>query len=120
MASREAKYLHPKLQRAWAEMDRLMDEAGYDAFLTCTHRSNDEQAALYAQGRTKPGRIVTRCKPGMSRHNSLPAMAFDIGILVNGKCDWNTRSDAWKKAVEIGNSLGLVNLRMEDAHFQLR
>ncbi len=119
MASRNPNLLAPKLKAAWAKMDAMMDEAGYDAFLTCTHRSNEEQAELYAQGRTKSGKILTRCKPGKSRHNSLPAMAFDIAISVGGKLDWNTKGPAWKRAVEIGNSLGLINLRMEDCHFQL-
>jgi peptidoglycan L-alanyl-D-glutamate endopeptidase CwlK len=33
------------------------------------HRTNAEQDALYAQGRTTPGRIVTHAKGGQSVHN---------------------------------------------------
>ena len=48
-------------------------------FLTCTHRTPQEQLDLYAQGRTKPGKIVTQLKTG-SKHNSKPSKAFDIAF----------------------------------------
>lgn len=58
--------------------------------LTCTHRSNEEQNDLYAQGRTKPGKIVTNAKAGQSPHNFLPARAFDIAFVKPGNLlDWN-------------------------------
>ena len=47
------------------------------------HRSYTEQAALYAQGRTAPGNIVTYAKAGSSNHNF--ATAIDFGIFANGK-----------------------------------
>ena len=46
-------------------------------------RSWKQQAALYAQGRTKPGRIVTRARPGSSWHNY--GLAIDLGLFANGK-----------------------------------
>ena len=42
------------------------------------HRSNEEQAALYAQGRTAPGPIVTNAKAGESKHNQFPSRAIDV------------------------------------------
>lgn len=41
-------------------------------------RTYAEQTAIYAQGRTKPGSIVTKAKAGSSNHNF--GIAFDIGI----------------------------------------
>ena len=41
-------------------------------------RTYAEQAALYAQGRTKPGNVVTRAKPGFSNHNF--GIAIDNGV----------------------------------------
>jgi hypothetical protein len=42
----------------------------------CGRRTMEEQAALYAKGRTKqPGKIVTKAKPGQSYHNY--GLAFD-------------------------------------------
>lgn len=41
-------------------------------------RGWDEQKKLYAQGRTAPGKIVTRAKPGSSWHNF--GVAIDCGV----------------------------------------
>lgn len=46
-------------------------------------RSWKQQAALYALGRTKPGRIVTKARPGSSWHNY--GLAADLGLFANGK-----------------------------------
>lgn len=42
-------------------------------------RTIDEQNALYAQGRTKPGHIVTNAKGGRSFHNF--GLAIDFAIM---------------------------------------
>ena len=58
-------------------------------FITCTHRSNDEQNELYALGRTKKGKIVTNAKAGQSKHNSYPSKAFDIAFIgLDKKLNW--------------------------------
>lgn len=46
-------------------------------------RSWAAQAALYARGRTKPGRIVTKARPGSSWHNY--GLAIDLGLFKDGK-----------------------------------
>lgn len=46
-------------------------------------RSWAQQSALYAQGRTKPGRIVTKARPGSSYHNY--GLAIDLGLFAGGK-----------------------------------
>lgn len=45
-----------------------------------TLRTIAEQNALYAQGRSKPGKIVTNARGGMSYHNY--GLAIDIVLLV--------------------------------------
>lgn len=52
------------------------DAIGAKVRVTHTYRTLEEQAHLYAKGRTLPGPIVTRAKPGESAHNW--RMAFDI------------------------------------------
>ena len=49
--------------------------------LSHTLRTNDEQNALFAMGRTASGSIVTNSKGGQSIHNF--ALAFDIVILLD-------------------------------------
>jgi peptidoglycan L-alanyl-D-glutamate endopeptidase CwlK len=46
-------------------------------------RSWQQQAALYAQGRTRPGRIVTKARPGSSWHNY--GLAMDLGLFQRGR-----------------------------------
>ena len=50
--------------------------------IICGTRTYAEQDALYAQGRTAPGPIVTDASAGYSNHNF--GIAFDIGIFNGG------------------------------------
>lgn len=45
-------------------------------------RSYSQQAALYAQGRTRLGKIVTKARPGSSWHNY--GLAIDLGLFKAG------------------------------------
>lgn len=66
---------------------------GYQIIVTCTHRSPAEQQALYAQGRTKSGQIVTQIDgvTKLSNHNHNPSRAIDFAILVGGKITWDEK-----------------------------
>lgn len=61
---------------------------GITVSVICTRRDFDAQAALYAQGRTAPGKIVTNAKAGESWHNF--DCAFDVLPLRHGKPVWGT------------------------------
>lgn len=114
MASRRIEDLDPMLQIIFAGFKKKCELNGIDFLVTCTYRSNEEQARLYAQGRTKAGRIVTKTKPGKSKHNSTfadgtpAAKAFDIVILINGKPEWSGAHPHWRKAGKIGTDIGLT------------
>jgi peptidoglycan L-alanyl-D-glutamate endopeptidase CwlK len=77
---------------------------GIDLLVTSTYRDSESQDALYAQGRTAPGNIVTRAKAGQSWHNY--RCALDVVPLVNGKAIWDDQA-VWKQVGEIGKSCGL-------------
>ena len=79
--------------------------AGIDMIVTCTYRTAAEQMALYAQGRTAPGLIVTNAKAGQSAHNY--GYAIDVVPLVNGKCCWDDKAAVWSEIGKIGQSHGL-------------
>lgn len=66
------------------------------------YRSIEEQNALYAQGRTKPGNIVTNAKRGQSNHNY--GIAFDVAIWNGNTIVWDRD---WNKIGTIGKSCGL-------------
>ena len=71
---------------AQAFIDRCATEA-IDVIITSTYRDLESQAALYAQGRSTPGNVVTNARPGQSFHNY--RVAFDFCPLVGGKAQWN-------------------------------
>src|SRR3990167_7492221 len=131
MPSRDLKDLSADMQpRAGNFMllcatDEWLTNTGITVLITCTYRSNKEQEALYAQGRTKPGRIVTRARGGQSKHNCKGPMgeqaaeAFDVVPLRYGKPIWGTTGagidddpsdddaddlEAWQRIGEIGRS----------------
>ncbi len=54
-------------------------------------RTIEVQNGLYAQGRTKPGPIVTKAKGGSSFHNY--GLAIDFAILYDGKLSWDLIKD---------------------------
>ncbi|WP_233254050.1 M15 family metallopeptidase [Hymenobacter sedentarius] len=58
--------------------------------ITECYRSVARQEELYAQGRTKPGAIVTYKRGGESKHNWLPCPALDVAFLLpNGEMSWS-------------------------------
>ena len=119
--SREISELTPKTQVLYHQFDAKMKEAGIDYIVTCTYRTPEEQAALYAQGRTLPGIKVTWTL--YSNHSK--RTAFDIVLIKNGKADWNDKNPDWQKAGEIGVKVGLdwggnwPAKKQDKPHFQL-
>jgi peptidoglycan LD-endopeptidase CwlK len=112
MSSRKLTDLHPQMQPMVTRFLANARAAGIDLLVTCTYRSNAEQAALYAIGRTKPGRIVTNAKPGRSTHNNTlngkpAALAVDVVPLRDGKPVWSASDPVWKRVGEIGEKVGL-------------
>jgi len=80
--------LLPKVQPVFANcllaLKKHFEALGVEAKYISGHRSWAEQDAIYAQGRTKPGPIVTKAKGGESNHNY--GIAADVGLfLPDGK-----------------------------------
>lgn len=122
--SRELSYLHPRVQDMAREFMAKCRAAGIELLITSTYRDAESQDALYAQGRTSPGRIVTNARAGQSWHNY--GLAFDVVPLRAGKPVWGTTGAdlaLWRQVGEIGKRCGLewagewVRFR-EYPHFQ--
>jgi peptidoglycan L-alanyl-D-glutamate endopeptidase CwlK len=82
--------------------------AGLFLLVTCTLRTAQEQAALYAQGRTAPGRVVTWAKPGQSLHET--GQAVDVVPMRGGVCVWGTTGadlELWRQVGALGEAAGL-------------
>lgn len=93
---------------------------GVDARIICGSRTWKEQDALYAQGRTKPGPIVTKARGGYSNHNF--GIAWDIGLF-KGKT-YLEESPLYSECARIGREMGLDCGAFwkftDDPHFQLK
>lgn len=83
MPSRSLDTLRPGMKRLAEKFLGECFTRGLDVLVVCTMRTNEEQDALYAQGRTAPGRIVTKARGGQSPHNH--GLAFDAYPLIHGK-----------------------------------
>ncbi|MCK9587898.1 MAG: M15 family metallopeptidase [Terrimicrobiaceae bacterium] len=117
--------LHPKVQMKARDFMELavqqMERDGAVVKIISGNRSYSEQDALYAQGRTKPGRIVTNARGGYSNHNF--GTAWDVGIFKNGK--YLDDSPLYQKLGVIGQSLGLEwggawKSIQDEPHFEMK
>jgi peptidoglycan L-alanyl-D-glutamate endopeptidase CwlK len=107
-SSRNPKDLHPGLAKRWALAEAEFTSKYPDlpqVFLTQTYRNDTDQAADYAKGRTKPGKVVTNARPGQSLHNYHPALAFDIAFKVGNTLHWEV--SLFRKFAAIAKKLAL-------------
>ncbi len=71
-----------KVEKFLAALEPVKAKHGITIEVISGLRSWSQQAALFAQGRTKPGKIVTKARPGSSWHNF--GFAIDLGLFQNG------------------------------------
>ncbi len=102
--SRDLSELLPVVK---AKAERFIQDCsaiGIDVIVTSTYRDNESQDALYAQGRTLPGRVVTNVRGSYSFHNH--RVAFDFVPVMGGKAVWDD-DDLWMQCGAIGEAAGL-------------
>jgi hypothetical protein len=89
-------------------------------FISQGYRSIEYQNDLYAQGRTKQGKIVTNAKGGWSFHNY--GMAFDLAFKYDNKLDWTVA--LFKVAGDLSKKYNLEwggDWKVKDyPHFQIK
>lgn len=117
----------PDLATKIHQMDKELEKQKILIRVVQGLRTWEEQDGLYAQGRTKPGSIVTNCPGGKSYHNF--GLAVDCVPSVNGidqkyQPDWNSNHECWKTMESVGQDLGLVagafwRTFVDAPHFQL-
>jgi peptidoglycan LD-endopeptidase CwlK len=101
--------VNPSLSAAIAQMDVILSQEGLGFRVTQGLRTWAEQDALYAQGRTAPGQIVTNAKGGESWHNL--GVAVDLVPMDQDppQPDWNLQHPVWQRMIAVGESLGLYS-----------
>jgi len=119
--SRSLDELLPEVKSRVEHFIALCQDNGIDLLVTSTYRDAESQDALYAQGRTTKGFIVTNAKGGESYHNF--RCAVDVVPIVGGKPDWDTAHPVWESVAILGKQSGLEwagdwKTFKEMAHFQ--
>ena len=98
--------VNPQLANRIRAMAADLRAQGINVMVTSGYRSFAAQNALYAQGRTKPGDIVTNARGGQSLHNY--GLAVDVVPLdANGQPNWNVSNGVWQKIGAAGKKQGM-------------
>lgn len=93
----------PELSRRIQQFASMLS---FDIRVTQGLRTWSQQDALYAQGRTAPGAIVTNARGGYSMHNF--GLAVDVVPYVNGIIDWSGKDAKWQELLAKAPSCGLA------------
>ncbi len=112
--------LHPVFRQKAQELLGLLAAENIPFRLFEGFRSPERQQYLYAQGRTRPGPIVTRAQPWTSYHQY--GLAGDFVLFENGAWSWETAGASaryWLRLQAIGKQIGLDPLSFELPHLQL-
>lgn len=111
---RDMKALRPDLQEKITLLQKKCAAAGITIGIGECLRTKAEQDALYAQGRTKPGKIVTNAKGSSYSSMHQWGVAFDFYLKMDVDGDGKTSDDAFNnstglydKVGKIGQSIGL-------------
>ena len=95
------------------------EERGLEVLLTQGLRTKEEQDELYAQGRTKPGAIVTYVRGGDSFHNWGVAVDF-VPVDGDGNILWNGNYDRFASiAKKYGADWGWDLWNFDKPHLQI-
>ena len=103
---RDITQCHPRLQEAFKQLAVKCNAQGLTIGLGECFRTVAEQDALYEQGRTKPGNIVTNA-PGSSYSSQHQwGIAFDF-YRNDGQGAYNEAGDFFRSVGQVAKSLGL-------------
>ncbi len=118
--------VHPLLAAKIRRVAAELAPRGIEARVVQGLRTKEEQDALYAQGRTKPGKIVTDARGGYSLHNY--GLAVDMTPGARGvnpwQPEWNAAHADFVAMIDLCEAEGLIAgarwVHLPDAdHFQM-
>jgi hypothetical protein len=126
--SRNPAWLAPDVRAAWEAHLSAAAMAGISVATTFTRRTDEEQWALWLQGRreleevndarlaaglpaisrAENARKVTNCDGKTTRSKHQDGLAYDLGIMgAKGSLDWNPPRETLVRLGELGESVGL-------------
>ncbi|WP_214720660.1 M15 family metallopeptidase [Exiguobacterium sp. s192] len=106
------KNLHPAVEAGAKDLIRLSHSCyNIDIRITQGYRTKKQQDALFDQGRSRAGEIVTNARGGESMHNY--GLAFDFVQMVDGDISYDLEYDGnnsgksdWREVAAVGKALG--------------
>ena len=106
--------LHPVVAENEGILVRMAARRGIEVVITHGYRSVEDQDALFAQGRSSSGRIVTNARGGESSHNY--GLAIDFALRTpKGEIVWDMERDDngngkadWLEVVDLAKELGFT------------
>lgn len=120
---KDITHCHPKLQKLADKLLSDCSEQGIKIAIGECLRTVAEQDERYAQGRTKPGSIITNAKGSTYSSMHQWGVAFDF-YRDDGKGAYDESGNFFVKAGKIGKAIGLEwggdwNSIIDKPHFQL-
>lgn len=122
--ARDIKMLHPELQEIITKFISECTKKGFKVGIGECLRTTEEQNALYAQGRTTAGRIVTNASGTSYSSMHQWGVAFDV-YRNDGKGAYDDSGNFFYNVGQIGKSLGLFwggdfKSITDKPHFQMK
>ena len=120
---RDISVCHPRLQVLAIRLVDACERQGLKVKVTDCFRTREEQDALYAQGRTEPGNIVTNARGSSYSSHHMWGTAFDI-CRNDGRGAYEDGDGFFSRVGAIGKGLGLEwggdwTSPVDKPHFQL-
>lgn len=112
--NRDVSHLYPVFADLVKKGVASANAAGYPIAVFEAYRSPGRQDWLYAQGRTRPGNVITQAKAWESAHQA--GVAVDLALYKDGKWSWDFTA---KQLHPFFVALGLETLSFEVAHVQM-
>jgi peptidoglycan L-alanyl-D-glutamate endopeptidase CwlK len=115
----------PALAALVRTAQRFLSPQGITMCVYSGLRNSEQQDALYAQGRTLPGQIVTNARAGYSNHNyglAVDIVPYEAGTM--GVLNWDVASAPFQTMVRYLKAQGLTyggdwKTFPDDDHFQM-
>lgn len=105
---RNVKELHPELQIKLSLLQSECKKQGIVIGVGECLRTQAEQDALYAKGRTKPGKIVTKAKGNTYSSMHQWGVAVDIYLKMDVDGDGSIADDAFNNSTGLFNKIGKI------------
>lgn len=105
---RNVKDLHPRLQEKIGELKFRCKQQGISIGIGECVRTVAEQDALYAQGRTEPGNIVTNAKGTTYSSQHQWGIAFDFYLDMDVDGDGQKSDDAFNNSTALFEKVGKI------------